>query len=281
MSNDLLPDIGPISTATIDGLSIRYSRTGRATGTPILMTAPWPESIYAFHRVVPKLRDKHSLLLVDLPGYGRSQSRQDIMAPEAMGAFLVILLEYFQIARAHVVAPDVGTPAVLFAASKKPNLFESLVIGGGAMRVEFAAGPLKDLIHTPSGALANVDGALGMKDYLIQAAKLTPAAVVDDFRAASAGRRLEEAVQYVRNYISDLPKLEPRLSGINTPALIIAGKNDPIVPPVNGQFLADHLPVNQYVLLDAAHRVWEEAQVPYTEALVKWFGGDYETIGNQ
>jgi pimeloyl-ACP methyl ester carboxylesterase len=281
MNNNLLPDIGAISTATINGLSIRYARSGCSTGIPILMTSPWPESIYSFHRVVPQLGGDHPLFLVDLPGYGQSQSRQDVMAPEAMGDFLLAVLAHFEITRTHVVAPDVGTPAVLFAAAKNSAFFESLVVGGGAMRAEFAAGALKDLIHTPLGALSNVDGAIGMKDYLTEAAKLTPAAVVDDFRAASAGRRLEEAVQYVRNYIPDLPKLEPKLSSIRTPVLIIAGKNDPIVPPVNGQFLADRLPVNRYMLLDASHRIWEEARAAYAEALVAWFEGDYATVGKK
>jgi pimeloyl-ACP methyl ester carboxylesterase len=279
MSNDILPDIGTVATATIDGLSIRYARGGTNKGIPILMTAPWPESIYAFHRVLPKLSIEHSIIAVDLPGYGRSQSRPEVMAPEAMGNFLVGLLEHFGIGRTHVVAPDVGTPAILFTASKKPGLFESLVVGGGAMRAELAAGPLKYLIYSPSGALANVDGADQMKGYLAQAAKLTPSAIVADFRAASAGRRLEEAVQFVRNYIPDLPKLEPLLSSIKTPVLIIAGKDDPIVPPANGQFLADRLPNNRYLLLDAAHRVWEEANSAYTEALTKWFNGGYRAKG--
>jgi len=279
MSNGPLPDIGTVSTATIDGLSIRYARSGTKEGIPILMTAPWPESIYAFHRVLPKLSVDHPIIAVDLPGYGRSQSRPEVMAPEAMGNFLVVLLAYFDVGRAHVVAPDVGTPAVLFAASKSPRLFESLAVGGGAMRAELAAGPLKDLIYSPPGALANIDGADQMKDYLAQAAKLTPAAIVADFRAASAGRRLEEAVQFVRSYISDLPRLEPQLPSIKTPTLIIAGKNDPIVPPTNGQFLADRLPTNRYLLLDAAHRIWEEAYSAYAEALTKWFGGEYRANG--
>jgi len=82
----------------------------------------------------------------------------------------------------------------------------------------------------------------------------------------------------VREYIPGLPKLEPMLPGITTPALIIAGKNDPIVPPANGQFLADRLPHNRYVLLDAEHRVWEEAASEYIEALVSWFGGGYRSL---
>jgi hypothetical protein len=35
----------------IDGLKIRVARDGSGPGTPILLTAPWPESIFAFHGV--------------------------------------------------------------------------------------------------------------------------------------------------------------------------------------------------------------------------------------
>ena len=274
MSNNLLPNIGVVSTEKIDGLSIRYAKAGVTTGIPILLTAPWPESIYSFYHLAPRLAGKHQLLLVDLPGFGLSESRPDVMAPEAMGDFIIKLLKHFGISRTHAVAPDVGTPAILFAAAKQPALFESLVIGGGAMRPELAAGSLKDLIFSPTGFLVQV-GADGVKPYLEHAAQLTPPAIIEDFRAASSGSRLDEATQFVRGYIPDSPKLEPLLAKIKTPALIIAGKKDPIVPPENGRFLADRLPNNRYVLLDAEHRVWEEAAKAYVEAVDSWFDGNY------
>jgi pimeloyl-ACP methyl ester carboxylesterase len=59
---------------------------------------------------------------------------------------------------------------------------------------------------------------------------------------------------------------------------IIAGKDDPIVPTVNGQFLADRLPNKRYMLLDAGHRYWEEAAYKYVETLVSRFGGDYHSL---
>jgi pimeloyl-ACP methyl ester carboxylesterase len=277
MSKNNLPNIGTVAAAQIDGLTIRYAQAGPSTGLPILLTSPWPESIYSFHRLAPRLAEKHPVLLVDLPGFGLSQSRPDVMAPEAMGDFLIKLFKHFQINRCHVVAPDVGTPAILFAAAKKTDLFESLVIGGAAMQPDLAAGQLKDLIYSPPGYLANV-GSDGVKDYLQHAALLTPESIIEDFRAASAGRRLEEATQFVRAYIPDSPKLEPQLSKIETPALIIAGKNDTIVPPVNAQFLASRLPHNRYMLLDADHRVWEEAAEIYIETIVSWFDKEYRSL---
>lgn len=276
-NKDNLPNIGTVTKAKIDGLSIRYAQGGSPTGTPILLTAPYPESFYAFHRLVPHLITKYPVLLVDLPGFGHSESRPEVMSPEAMGNFVIKLLKHFGIKRTHSVSPDVGTPALLFAAAKEQDLFESLVVGGAAMQPDLAAGILKDLIYSPAGALADA-GSDAVKPYLDHAAELTPSAIIEDFRSASAGRRFEEATQFVRGYIHDSPKLEPQLKTIKTPALIIAGKDDPIVPSVNGQFLADRLPNNRYVLLDAQHRYWEEASDKYIETLLAWFNGGYISL---
>src|SRR6202051_843683 len=112
MIKNNLPNIGAVTIAEIDGLSIRYARAGVSKGIPILLTAPWPESIYSFHRLVPRLAEEHQLLLVDLPGFGLSESRFDVMSPEAMGDFIIKLLNHFSIKRTHTVALDVGTPAI-------------------------------------------------------------------------------------------------------------------------------------------------------------------------
>src|SRR6266851_1491611 len=72
------------------------------------------------------------------------------------------------------------------------GVFVSLAVGGGAVRVDLAAGDLKNVIATPKGAFAAMNGADVMADYLTQAGKLTPAAVIEDFRLASTGKRFED-----------------------------------------------------------------------------------------
>jgi pimeloyl-ACP methyl ester carboxylesterase len=61
-----------------------------------------------------------------------------------------------------------------------------------------------------------------------------------------------------------------QLPEIETPVLIIAGKNDPTVPAGNVQVLAERLPHYDYVLLSAGHRAWEEAASEYGEQIVVW-----------
>ena len=118
MSVDL-PDIGSVETTQIDGLHIRFACTGRADGIPVLLTSPWPESIYAFRDVLSEIGKLNPLIAIDLPGYGRSEGRLDVMSPEAMSAFILRAADHFGIKRMHAIGPDVGTPALLFAAARR------------------------------------------------------------------------------------------------------------------------------------------------------------------
>jgi hypothetical protein len=43
-----LPDVGAVELTVIDGLRIRLARSGANQGIPIMLTSPWPESLYAF-----------------------------------------------------------------------------------------------------------------------------------------------------------------------------------------------------------------------------------------
>src|SRR5882724_7123418 len=115
MGSESLPNIGAVAMIQIDGIDVRYARSGSGPGAPIMLTSPWPESIYSFRHVIPRLGANHPLIAVDLPGFGLSGSRPDVMGPQAMGDFVLKLLEHFGLVRPHVIAPDVGALAVLFA----------------------------------------------------------------------------------------------------------------------------------------------------------------------
>jgi len=62
---------------------------------------------------------------------------------------------------------------------------------------------------------------------------------------------------------------------METPVLIIAGEHDPIVPPPNGQPLADHIPHSRYIPLEGGHLIWEDAPGEYAANVVAWLQGGY------
>jgi pimeloyl-ACP methyl ester carboxylesterase len=274
-----LPDIGHVTTVKVDDLEIRLARGGRSDGIPVLLTSPWPESIYAFRGVLPKIKALGPYIVVDLPGFGRSEGRPDLMSPEAMGNFVIRLTQHLGIDRVHGVGPDIGTPSLLFAAAHNPGLFESLVVGSGATSPELAGGRLKDLIAAPPDAFDNLEGGDVTVQRITQLAAIaTPAAVLEDYRLSSAGRRFVDATKFVQAYPRDLPRLKALLPGITRPVLVLAGRNDPIVPPPNGELLAEHLPHCRHQLLEGGHLIWEDAAEAYAVHLAEWLLGGYRSV---
>lgn len=274
--SDNLPNIGEISHLEIDGLEIRLARGGADVGIPIMLTSPWPESIYGFRDILPEVSKSAPYIAIDLPGFGRSQGRADLMSPIAMAGFIVKAAAHLGIEKMHGVGPDIGALAMLFAAHQRPDLFASLIVGSGATSVDLAAGGLVDLIASPPGAFATIDGGpLGTGFITQAAANAIPAAVLEDYRLSSEGVRFEEATNFVRAYNSQLPVLKTLLPKIETPALILAGRNDPLVPPSNGQLLEDLLPHGRQVLLEGGHLIWEDAAKEYGIRIADWITNGY------
>ena len=53
---------------TVDGLRIRYADSGGSQEPTVLLTSPWPESVYAFAPMWDSLAEHARLFAVDLPG---------------------------------------------------------------------------------------------------------------------------------------------------------------------------------------------------------------------
>jgi pimeloyl-ACP methyl ester carboxylesterase len=254
------------------------ARSGATEGVPILLTSPWPESIYAFRGTLPVIKSLGPIICVDLPGFGRSESRPDVMAPEAMGDFVVKLADHLGITRLHAVGPDVGTLALFFAAVKSPSLFESLVVGSGAASADLAGRGLQDMIFAPAGyfAAGRRRPCGGVRDPV--RAESDAGGGPGGLSALVAGKRFDAAAAFVQAYPHDLPVLHALLPDVQTPVLVVAGSDDPIVPPRNGELLAKLLPHCKNELIRGWHLVWEDAPAAYAARLATWFGGEYRTV---
>ena len=258
---------------TVDGLRIRYARSPRPGAQTVLLLSPWPESLYAFWPMWPELAQRFSLIAVDLPGFGQSQGRPDLMSPRAMGQFVTRLAAELAPGPLHAVGPDVGTGALLFAAATQPALFKSVIIGAGAatypLRVD---GVLKDLIDAPSldafrqlnpaDVIRRVAGAI--QNYAM------PDFVLDDYLASYAGSRYIQSVPYVRAYPADLAALAPLLPELRTPVQIIVGRDDPYGLADDAEVLNRELPDSRLDVLNTGHCAWEEDPARYASITADW-----------
>jgi pimeloyl-ACP methyl ester carboxylesterase len=266
---------------TIDGLSIRYAESDSDHDNHVLLTSPWPESLYAYHALWPALSEDAHLIAVDLPGFGYSQRRDDLLSPSKMADFLIRLLEEFELENPHLVCPDVGTGASLFAAARHPGRIRSLIVGsGGVMYPLDVTGALKNIIEAPDmDSFRALDSREILRPGLTGMNADLPDDVLEDYLSSYDGDRFVESAAYVRSYPHDLPVLAELLASIETPVQIITGRHDDLVPPTNAEFLHKRLPTSKLDILDAGHFVWEEAAETYAALATSWWAGGYAVDG--
>ena len=259
---------------TIDGLRIRYADSGGTSEPTVVLTSPWPESLYAFAPIWGTLAEHARLFAVDLPGFGASERRDDLLSPRAMGEFLARLIAEAELGRPHIVAPDVGTSAALFAAAAHPERIASVIVGTGGAAVPLDLGePLASWVLDP-----DLDKYRRMDPRAIVAVAIDTIAggVPDDIRAdyldCYDGDRFAESMRYVRRYPEQLPELAELLPRITTPVTIINGRRDRVVPVANAEFLDQRLPDSRLALIDAGHFVWEEAPAEYASIVLDSIG---------
>jgi pimeloyl-ACP methyl ester carboxylesterase len=114
----------------IDGLKIRFAESEDKSEHALLLS-PWPESLFAFDQMWDRLADRAHLVAVDLPGFGQSERRESLLAPRAMGDFVIRIADEFGLDNPHAVGPDIGTGALLFAAADNRGRLRSIVLGSG------------------------------------------------------------------------------------------------------------------------------------------------------
>ena len=268
------------SIRVVDGLCIRYAES-EARGQDALLFSPWPESIYAYEPTWSRLAERTHLVAIDLPGFGHSERRDSLMAPKAMGEFMVVLADAFGLERPHVLAPDIGTAASLFAAALHPNRFRSLAVGTGGAAVPLQlTGALKEWVEAPSvEPYRKIGGRKIVETVMGTLERYTPSETArEDYLTSFEGDRFAESLQYVRAYPQELPILRDLLPTLETPVLLINGARDRVVPPVNVEYLHARLPRSKLEIIDGGHFVWEDVADVYANLITNWWGGGYRKM---
>jgi pimeloyl-ACP methyl ester carboxylesterase len=267
MTVPMAPEVG---FQNVDGVLVRYADSGSSHGPTVLLTSPWPESVYAFAPMWATLSEHARLFAVDLPGFGASERRDDLLSPRAMGEFVGRLITGTGLGRPHIVAPDIGTSAALFAAAAHPEQIASAIVGSGAAAVPLQLGePLASWVLDP-----DLDKYRSMNPRAIVGAAVDAigGAVPDDIRAdylaCYDGDRFAESMRYARRYPDELPELAELLPQIATPVTIITGHHDRDVPLPNAEFLDQRLPHSRLEILDAGHFAWEQTPANYASIIL-------------
>ncbi len=93
---------------TVDGVRLHYVSGGRADGEVVVLLAGFPESWFAWRKIMPLLAADYRIIAPDLPGQGDSDRPMGGYDTQALATRVHRLLQQLGVSRYALIAHDVG-----------------------------------------------------------------------------------------------------------------------------------------------------------------------------
>jgi pimeloyl-ACP methyl ester carboxylesterase len=259
----------------VDGIKIRYVRTGR--GPTVVLLHGFASSIVTWKDVLPQLARRHDVIAIDLPGFGGS----DIPArltPDLLARVIPAVIDRLGVTRTSVVGHSLGGALAVALAAQAPDRVERVVLLDAA-GFNFAARDRPALLRL----LSVLPGA-----RLLERSPRRRALVVLGLRQVfhddglvTRDRIDEYLVPMLRPgsvvAVKGLLQAENALgfpdivSRVGQPTLVIWGRDDTWIPVSDAHRFGSTLPRAEVVVLDGCGHMPQEERPQETARLLADF----------
>jgi pimeloyl-ACP methyl ester carboxylesterase len=113
-------------TASVNGIQLHYVMGGK--GDPVVLLHGWPETWYAWHKVMPALAKNYTVIAPDLRGLGDSSKLASGYDGNSTAEDIHQLLSKLGFNNIYLVAHDVGVQTAYSYAAAHPSNVSKLVI---------------------------------------------------------------------------------------------------------------------------------------------------------
>src|SRR3954466_6818444 len=103
----------------VNGTTLHYVAAG-TSGSPVLLVHGFPETWWAFRRLIPLLAAHHRVYAVDLRGFGDSATASDEYSSAGAAEDLHALISHLSLGPMHVVGQDISGGVVYRLAATHP-----------------------------------------------------------------------------------------------------------------------------------------------------------------
>jgi len=109
---------------TLNHTDLHYISAG-SDGSPVLLVHGFPETWWAFHKLIPRLAAEHRVIAVDLPGFGDSGNAPDENTSVTTAETLRQLIDELDLGAVHLTGQDISGPTTFRLAAVHPELIRS------------------------------------------------------------------------------------------------------------------------------------------------------------
>jgi len=205
----------------IDNRKIHYKILGK--GSPIIMVHGWGGTLYSLHPLALHASRTHTVYLLDLPGFGKSDNPPPHWGVEGYADLVYRFITTVNIEHPIYVGHSFGGSIGIYLASHYPTLFTSLILCNSAykreMRVSFTARVFKRIPSSFRTIVAPIEPIVKKLYYRL-------------FHKSSDLMRYPHLEANFRKII--IQDLSGEATKITIPTCIIWGENDTYTPVVWG-----------------------------------------------
>src|SRR5262245_23949496 len=94
--------------AVVGDIVLHFVEAGREAGETVVLLHGWPQSWFAWRRVIPALATHYHVVAPDLRGFGETSKPASGYDTRTVGRDIVGLLDKLSVERAHLIGHDFG-----------------------------------------------------------------------------------------------------------------------------------------------------------------------------
>jgi pimeloyl-ACP methyl ester carboxylesterase len=270
----------------LNGLKVHYKQAGQ--GTPaLLLLHGFGASTFSWREVLSPLAKYGTVIAYDRPAFGLTSrpmpgegTGESPYSSEVQADMVVAMMDAKNIERAVLVGNSAGGTIAMLAALRHSERVQALVLVDAAIYQSGGASDwMRPLFQTPQmrriGPLLMRSIQNWGNDFLRSAwhdpGKITPE-IWSGYRKPLQAENWDRAL-WELYLASRSPGLSNRLTEIKTPALVITGDDDRIVPTENSIRLARELPNAKLVVIpNCGHVPHEECPAEFLQAVAEFLG---------
>lgn len=224
-----------------------------------------------YYPVLAELARVRHVLAVDLPGFGRSDPRDDDYGPERLVSAVRTVVDVCGARSLDVLGHSSGAAlALLFAADHEPKVRRIVLVdAAGILRPEVllrgqlhqALTPMRDKAPGASKAVQAVGGALiqAVQGLVPNAKAIAETGLLGDSPSVRAATAL---LDYNFGYA---------IERVRSPTLILWGEKDQVAPPRIAHLLDDRIPQSELLFIaEGGHVLMKDQPKPMAEAVVRY-----------
>lgn len=124
----LLRELPEFEAGTIEANGVRLHYVSGGEGDPVILLPGWPQTWWAYHKIMPILARSHRVIAVDIRGMGASDKPADGYDKRNMALDIYQLIRGLGYESAHIVGHDIGSQVAYSFAANHPSATRTLTL---------------------------------------------------------------------------------------------------------------------------------------------------------